>query len=157
MTALALDALVEVDFVARQHSEITSGGLAPRGLKGDVMSTAGEEVVAIAVLAPKVRPERVGAYQAWQSEIDEATSKSPGFIATETIRPVPGIHDDWVTIFRFDSKENLSLWMQSEQRRELLERGDELLEFPADEHTMVDGQPAAHSVTVVASATPHPG
>ncbi|MCH9734514.1 MAG: hypothetical protein K0U78_08180, partial [Actinomycetia bacterium] len=92
-----------------------------------------------------------------QSEIDEATSKSPGFIATETVRPVPGIHDDWVIIFRFDSKENLSLWMGSEQRRELLERCDELLEAPADEHTMVGGQSAAHSVTVVASATPHAG
>lgn len=121
------------------------------------MSGSGREVVATAVVARKVRTDRVVAYQAWQSEIDEATSKSPGFIGTETIRPVPGVHDDWVIIFRFDSKENLSLWMQSEQRRELLERGDELLEAPADEHTMVGGQPTAHSVTVVASATPHSG
>lgn len=121
------------------------------------MNASGEDVVATAVVARKVRPDRVEAYQAWQSEIDEATNRSPGFLGTETIRPVPGIHEDWVIIFRFDSKENLALWMQSDQRRELLERGDELLEAPADEHTMVGGTPAAHSVTLIASATPYPG
>lgn len=126
-------------------------------LKGDKMNASGEQAFATAVVARSVRPDRVGAYQAWQSEIDEATNRSPGFIGTETIPPVAGIHDDWVIIFRFDSKENLALWMQSEQRRELLERGNELLQAPADEHTMVGGQPPAHSVTVVASATPHPG
>ncbi|ACC41008.1 hypothetical protein NJB18091_00680 [Mycobacterium marinum] len=121
------------------------------------MSAYGGGVVATAVVARKVRPEHVEAYRAWQSEIDAATSSSPGFIGTETIPPVPGIHDDWVIIFRFDSKENLSYWMQSERRRELLERGDRLLETPAEEHTMVGGRPAAHVVTVVASTTPRPG
>lgn len=121
------------------------------------MNTSGDDVVATAVVARKVRPECVEAYQAWQAEIDDATSTSPGFIGTETIRPVPGVHDDWVIVFRFDTKEHLSLWMQSEKRRELLERGDDLLETPADEHTMVGGQPASHSVTVVASATPIQG
>ncbi|WP_242669992.1 antibiotic biosynthesis monooxygenase [Mycobacterium decipiens] len=121
------------------------------------MSASGGDVVATAVVARKVRPEHVEAYRAWQYEIDAATSKSPGFIGTETIAPVAGVHDDWVIIFRFDSRENLSRWMQSEQRRELLERGDELLETPADEHTMIGGRPAAHSVTVVVNATPRPG
>ncbi|QUR65833.1 antibiotic biosynthesis monooxygenase [Mycobacterium spongiae] len=121
------------------------------------MSPSGQDVVATAVVARKVHPDRVEAYKAWQAEIDAATSKSPGFIGTETIPPVPGVHDDWVIIFRFDSKEHLTLWMESEQRRELIERGEQLLAAPADEHTMVGGQPASSSVTVVVSATPRPG
>ncbi len=118
------------------------------------MSTSGSEVVATAVVARKVRTELVAAYRAWQLELDAATTESPGFIGTETISPVPGVHDDWVIVFRFDSKENLSLWMRSERRRELLERGDRLLAAPADEHTMVGGRPAVDAVTIVASATP---
>lgn len=121
------------------------------------MSASGGDVVATAVIARTVRAEHVEAYRAWQSEIDAATRQSPGFIGTETIPPVPGVHDDWVIIFRFDCRENLALWMRSERRRELIERGDRLLETPADEHTMVGGRPPPHSVTVVASANPLPG
>ncbi|WP_232022047.1 hypothetical protein [Mycobacterium basiliense] len=35
-----------------------------------------------------------------------------------------------MTIFRFDSTENLSCWMQSERRRELIARGERPLQAP---------------------------
>ncbi len=121
------------------------------------MNASGGGIAATAVVARTVHPDHVAAYRAWQAEMDFATSKSPGFIATETIPPVPGVHDDWVIIYRFDSKDNLSRWMQSEQRRKLLERGNRFLQTPADEHTMVGASPPTHSVTVIATATPIPG
>ncbi len=121
------------------------------------MNASGSQDFATVVVARKVRPELAEAYEDWQSEILAATSRSPGFIGKETIRPVSGVDDDWVTVFRFDSKEHLLAWMQSEERRELLERGDAFNDAPADEHTMIGGRPTEHYVTLVVSSTPNPG
>ena len=41
----------------------------------------------------------------------------------ELFDPVPGVQDKWVAVFRYDSREHLDEWLESETRAKLLEEG----------------------------------
>ena len=41
----------------------------------------------------------------------------------ELFDPVPGVQDKWVAVFRYDSREHLDEWLESEARAKLLEEG----------------------------------
>jgi antibiotic biosynthesis monooxygenase (ABM) superfamily enzyme len=62
-------------------------------------------------------------FEAWIEGITETCSEFPGYEGTEVVRPSAqdeqNIH---ASIFRFDSYENLSGWMESEVRKEWLEK-----------------------------------
>jgi hypothetical protein len=64
------------------------------------------------VLCPGLRVVFCGAAQA----------KSPGFQGYRFEPPVPGVQDDWLTILKFDSEANLQTWLNSTERKNLLEQ-----------------------------------
>jgi len=75
------------------------------------------------LISSKVAPEDEAAYLDWQREISAAESRFDGFLGHKIERPVPGVQEDWVVILSFDTDENLTKWIDSAERKALLEAG----------------------------------
>ncbi|GAA3036903.1 antibiotic biosynthesis monooxygenase [Streptomyces glomeratus] len=78
-----------------------------------------------AVISHDVRPDQEHAFAGWQEKILAAQRKFPGFMGSELFRPVKGVQDKWVTVFRFDNRQHLDAWLESPERRRLLDEGRE--------------------------------
>ncbi|MFH8787000.1 antibiotic biosynthesis monooxygenase [Streptomyces roseoverticillatus] len=76
-----------------------------------------------AVISHDVKPGREEGFLRWQEKVLKAQEKSPGFMGSELFRPVEGVEDRWVAVFRFDSREHLEEWLGSDARSKLLEEG----------------------------------
>jgi len=72
------------------------------------------------VVSQIVKPECTEAYQQWQTRVDNIAARYPGFVGTEMIKPVPGLQEEWVVVFRFDSAEHLDGWFNSEEHKRLV-------------------------------------
>jgi antibiotic biosynthesis monooxygenase (ABM) superfamily enzyme len=84
-----------------------------------------------AVIATRVKPGQEAAFRAWEARIGAAQSRAPGFQGYRSTPPTPGVQDDWVTILRFDSEPHLNDWLQSSERRRLI---DEAGAFTDESH-----------------------
>lgn len=73
----------------------------------------------IMVVSQRIAKEKSQAFLDWQKLMTEASSKFPGYERTEVFPPEEGLHDEWITLVRFDSKNNLDNWIGSETRAEL--------------------------------------
>jgi antibiotic biosynthesis monooxygenase (ABM) superfamily enzyme len=69
-------------------------------------------------------------YERWIDGIAAASSRFPGHVNTQVIRPASG-HREYITIIRFASVEDLRTWQGSAERREHLEALDGLVESDA--------------------------
>ena len=87
-----------------------------------------------AVISTRIKPGQEDAYLEWGRRIAEAQAKSPGFQGYRREPPVPGVQDDWLTILRFDSETNLQTWLDSPERKKLL---DESEAFTDECHTRI--------------------
>jgi len=61
------------------------------------------------------------AYEDWLAEARKASMHFPGYLSTDVIRPVPGLRN-YTVIIRFASFDELSAWIDSPQRRGLLDK-----------------------------------
>lgn len=77
-----------------------------------------------AVISHAVRPGKEAAFARWQQKIEKAQEKYPGFMGSELFKPVEGVQDNWVVVFRFDSREHLDDWLGSDERERLLKEGE---------------------------------
>src|SRR5262245_52641532 len=77
-----------------------------------------------AVISTRIKPGQEQAYLQWGRRIAEAQAKSPGFQGYRREPPVPGVQEDWLTILRFDSEANLQTWLDSPERKKLLEESE---------------------------------
>ncbi|MEU8828758.1 antibiotic biosynthesis monooxygenase [Streptomyces sp. NPDC048636] len=99
-------------FEAPPTQEVLSGG------------TPAEEPEGItAVISHEIRPGCEEPFLRWQEKTLKAQEKYPGFMGSELFRPVPGIQEHWVVVFRFDSREHLDHWLESDTRKKLLNEG----------------------------------
>lgn len=73
------------------------------------------------VVTHAVEPSREDEFRAWTRRLTDAERAFPGFRGSELFPPVPGVQDRWTIVFRFDSDEHLNGWLESPQRRQLLE------------------------------------
>ncbi|UXY29086.1 antibiotic biosynthesis monooxygenase [Streptomyces sp. HUAS TT20] len=94
--------------------EVLAGGAPPQ---------AKEEAVT-AVISHHVRPGREEDFARWQAKAFKTQAKFPGFMGNELFRPVEGIQDNWVVVFRFDTRQHLDEWLESDTRQKLLEEGE---------------------------------
>lgn len=76
--------------------------------------------LATVVVTHRIADDEVADFLAWRATISEAESTYPGFRGSELFRPLEGIQDEWTTIYRFDTAEHLSAWLNSPERRKLL-------------------------------------
>lgn len=79
---------------------------------------AGGPCTVIAVA--RVPEGRAGEFVRLQERISAAMARIPGFLGKEVIRPRPGLQDDWVSIFRFVSRESLRQWLGSPERNAMM-------------------------------------
>lgn len=119
--------------------------------------SAREEEVATVVVSLAVKPGHDREFEAWQARVDRQAASFPGFVNTETVKPVPGVQDDWVTIYRFGTSGRLLDWMRSTERRDLLAEGDELFAGEARQTAMGGGQVADGGVTAIIPHKIRPG
>ena len=80
------------------------------------------------VISQLVKPGCEEAYQEWQLDMDLAAKKFPGFLGTEMIKPLPGVQNEWVVIFRFDSARHLDDWFASDIHKDLLKQAEPFFE-----------------------------
>lgn len=81
-----------------------------------------------AVISTRVKPGRETEYRAWERKIAAAQSKAPGLQGYRFEPAVPGVQDDHVAILRFDSDANLQAWLDSPERKTLVEEAAPLTE-----------------------------
>ena len=87
-----------------------------------------EEYVTVVISHP-VGPNLVDEFVEWQQRMTDAERAFPGFGGSELYRPVPGVQEDWTVVFRFDTEEHLNAWLESPERKRLLEGGPHFQEF----------------------------
>jgi len=95
--------------------EVLAGGAPPPAM----------EAAVTAVISHDVRPGREEDFVRWQNKVLKAQEKYPGFMGTELFKPVEGIQDNWVVVFRFDTREHLDEWLASGAREKLLQEGQD--------------------------------
>ncbi len=61
-------------------------------------------------------------YEDWLNEIGPICRSWNGIVDWQTIRPIPDITFVYTVILRFDSIKNLKTWMESEERKQLIEK-----------------------------------
>ena len=81
------------------------------------------------VITHRVKPDNMAEFLAWQERLRLAESKFPGFRGTELFRPVEGIQDEWTTMYRFETADDLDRWLVSEERKQLLAEGEKFSDF----------------------------
>lgn len=81
-----------------------------------------------AIVATRVKPGCEDAYRAWERRIAAVQARAPGLQGYRFESPVPGVQDDFVAILRFDSAANLQAWLDSPERRRLLDEATPLVD-----------------------------
>ena len=71
-------------------------------------------------------------YLKWERKVAAAQSKAPGLQGYRFEPAVPGVQEDHVAILRFDSQANLDAWLNSAERKKLVE---EAAPLTAEFHT----------------------
>lgn len=99
--------MAKVEILVQEELKIVSPNVLPPG--SDL----------IMVISQKIAPEKSQAFLEWQKLMTEASSKFKGYERTEVFPPAEGLHDEWITLVRFDSKDNLDNWISSKTRAEL--------------------------------------
>jgi antibiotic biosynthesis monooxygenase (ABM) superfamily enzyme len=85
-----------------------------------------------AVISTRVKPGMEAEYLKWEQKVAAAQSRAAGLQGYRFEPAVPGVQEDFVAILRFDSDANLRAWLESPQRRQLLE---EAAPLTAEFHT----------------------
>ncbi|MFI4998593.1 MAG: antibiotic biosynthesis monooxygenase [Reyranellales bacterium] len=81
-----------------------------------------------AVISTRVKPGKEAEYRAWERKIAVAQSKARGLQGYRFEPAVPGVQEDCVAILRFDNEANLQAWLDSPERRSLVEEAAPLTE-----------------------------
>ncbi|MFL5265542.1 MAG: antibiotic biosynthesis monooxygenase [Stellaceae bacterium] len=90
---------------------------------------AGSHAAAVSVvISSRVKSGEEAAFRAWEQRIATAQAQSPGFQGYRFEPPIPGVQDDWLAILRFDTEHNLQAWLESPERKKLLEEAAPFLE-----------------------------
>ena len=74
-----------------------------------------------AVMSTRVKPGMEAEYLKWEQKVAAAQSKAAGLQGYRFEPSVPGVQEDFIAILRFDSETNLRTWLESPQRRQLLD------------------------------------
>jgi len=83
--------------------------------------------VVTAVMSKRVKPDRAGDYRRAHDEIENAMNRFAGFLRCDVYEPVPGVQDDHITVFSFDTRAHLDAWLDSTDRQQALRGVDDLL------------------------------
>lgn len=89
-----------------------------------------------AIISHVVRPGREQGYEEWFHGIAADARMFKGHLGVSTIRPQDHSHPEYVVILKFDRYDNLKTWLESDIRREWIERLQPLIEQPESIQTL---------------------
>ncbi|MEU0633287.1 antibiotic biosynthesis monooxygenase [Streptomyces sp. NPDC005989] len=112
---------------------------------------------ATVVISQRVRAGRNDDYRRWQEKTNEVVRGFDGFQGTEMYPPASGDENEWVVVFRFSRLEQLTRWLKSAARQQLLDEGLPLFDGPATQEVLSGGTPTDDVVTAVISHDVRPG
>lgn len=85
------------------------------------------EHTATVVISHKVRDGQEANYESWLTEIIPVSKTYPGHLGVSVVHPVPGATATYTIIIRYDNRENLINWMNSDARKRLIEKAQPFL------------------------------
>ncbi|MEX6690005.1 hypothetical protein QTN47_21025 [Danxiaibacter flavus] len=97
-----------------------------------------EKEGATVVIAHQIIDGKHQEYENWLDEIGPIARNANGHINWQIIRPIPGLTYLYTIIIRFDTIDNLKLWMESEDRKRLVEKIRPLLKTD-DNYDIITG------------------
>jgi len=96
-------------------------------MKTDVTSSDLQEHGAIVVVTHRVREGQQTAYESWLEEIGPVCKASTGYLDLQIIRPVKGLTSTYSIVIRFDARKHLQEWLESPERKRLIEKAKPFL------------------------------
>ncbi len=84
------------------------------------------------VVSRRVRKGQQEAFEALSSQMTERASRFPGYLGTAMFRPASPDDPEYRIVFKFQDRETLTAWEESEERAELLEQIESLLVQPSE-------------------------
>ena len=81
-----------------------------------------------AIMSTRVKPGCEMAYREWEQKIAVAQTATKGLVGYRFEPPIQGVQADWLTILRFDTQENLQIWLDSPTRQAILAEAEPLTE-----------------------------
>lgn len=81
-----------------------------------------------AVISTRVKPGREAEYRAWERKVAAVQANAPGLQGYRFEPALPGVREDCVAILRFDTEVNLNAWLDSPERRRLIEEAAPLVD-----------------------------
>ncbi|WP_458763508.1 antibiotic biosynthesis monooxygenase [Cupriavidus basilensis] len=93
------------------------------GATGSAMNptTFNPQEIVTSIIVHEVEPGAAEQYETWLADIRAACSRFSGYLSTDVIRPV-GTSREYATIVRFADFKSLNAWMESDVRRQHIER-----------------------------------
>lgn len=79
------------------------------------------------VIVTQVAPGTEEEYRKWSGKIHEVEAKFPGFKGVYVQSPASTKGGNWITLLQFDSQENLDRWLNSAERKAVLEESTSLI------------------------------
>lgn len=89
---------------------------------------------ATVVITHRVSQTQQPQYEKWLNEIGPICKASLGLLDWHIIRPITGLTDTYTVIIRYDTPQNLKNWIESEHRKQLLSKIENLLANKEDVH-----------------------
>jgi len=126
-TAEQLDAWVESDeraVIIAEGADLIEGAARIQRVAG--MRMAPEPVTI--VFSQRVAPASNDEFAALHKEVTEQLVDFPGFVGTELLLPVEGVQDEHVIVVSFASRADLDRWLESDVRRDWLDRIEHIVE-----------------------------
>ena len=80
-----------------------------------------EKFGASVVITHHIKDGKQNEYENWLNKIGSVCKSFDGNIDWQIIRPIPNLTFNYTVIIRFDSIENLRTWMESKERKQLIE------------------------------------
>src|SRR4051812_27559267 len=93
---------------------------------------------ATAVITHHILNGKLQDYEAWLNEIGPVCRNSQGNIDWQIIRPIPNLTFAYTVILRYDTIENLQRWMDSTERKALINKVQPLLSH-GDKYQLQEG------------------
>jgi uncharacterized protein len=82
----------------------------------------------VEAIITRVKPGKEAAYREWETKIQQAQSKFPGYRGSYVQPPVAG-ELGWTTLMRFDTAAQLDAWLKSPARAALVKEAEPLIEY----------------------------
>lgn len=106
--------------------ELTEGGVLMQ-LTGGAAAEYYVQHSATEVIITRIKPDKADEYRAFADRIQRAQQSFPGYIGS-FVQPPHHNETGWTTVLRFRAQRDLDRWMNSPERKALLEEAEDLIE-----------------------------